>query len=210
MALSVIGAGFGRTGTLSLKHALELLGLGPCYHMLEVRKHPEHDRIWLDAVEHRAVDWDALFAGYRSSCDWPQCQFWPELAAHYPDAKVILTLRDPARWYASISGTIFETLSRDADPADGAAVLHRKMTRRLIHDLVFDGRWRDESHVLDVYRRHAERVQRELPARRLLVYDVAHGWEPLCAFLDVAIPDAPFPNVNSTAEFRARSAAAKT
>jgi len=204
MTLSVIGAGFGRTGTLSLKNALEQLGLGPCYHMLEVRKNPDHDRLWLDALERRGVDWDALFARYRSSCDWPQCHFWRELAAHYPEARVILTVRDEARWHASIRRTIFEHLAGDPDPADAAAVLHRNMTRTLIYEQAFGGRWRDEEHVRGVYRRHVEQVRREIPADRLLVYDVACGWEPLCGFLGVPVPDAPFPNVNSTAEFRSR------
>ena len=206
MTLGVIGAGFGRTGTLSLKNALEQLGIGPCYHMLEVVRHPEHDRVWLDALNGRDVDWDALFAGYRSACDWPQCHFWRELAAHYPDSRVILTVRDERRWLASIRRTIFEHLAGDPDPADADAVLHRAMTRALVFEHTFGGRWHDDEHVLEVYRRHVERVRREVPPHRLLVYDVASGWAPLCDFLGVAVPDAPFPNVNSTEEFRARAA----
>jgi len=206
MPLSVLGAGFGRTGTMSLKHALERLGFGPCYHMLEVRHNPGHDRLWMDAVQGRAVDWDALFADYASACDWPQCHFWRPLAAHYPEAKVILTLRDPQAWYRSISNTIFPHLCADADPAQPRAVLHRAMTRALIQEQVFGGRWQDREHVLAVYRAHVETVRRELPPQRLLVYDVSQGWTPLCEFLGVDVPDEPYPRVNSTEEFKARAA----
>lgn len=204
MTLAVIGAGFGRTGTLSLKTALEQLGLGPCYHMSEVYGKPAHDRQWLDAVEGRAVDWDALFAGYRAACDWPQCSFWRELMAHYPRAQVILTLRDEAAWYRSITATIFRSLQREPDPADADAVAHRRMTRALIYERTFGGRWRDEAHVRRVYREHVARVRREVPPARLLAYEVSEGWAPLCAFLGVAVPDAGFPHVNSTAEFQQR------
>lgn len=204
MALSVFGAGFGRTGTMSLKLALEGLGAGPCYHMLEVRQNPGHAQLWLDAVEGRPVSWDDLFAGYPASCDWPQCHFWRELSLHYPDARVILTVRDPERWYTSITRTIFPSQEEQPDASDPEALVRRTMTRKLILEQAFGGRWQDKAHVMGVYQRHVETVQRELPADRLLVYDVAQGWQPLCSFLRLPVPDMPFPNVNSTAEFNAR------
>lgn len=207
MALSVIGAGFGRTGTLSLKLALESLGAGPCYHMLEVRQNPGHGQHWLDALAGRPVSWDALFHAYRASCDWPQCHFWRELALHYPNARVILTVRDPERWYASITRTIFPALEEQPDAGDPDAVVHRTMTRKLIFEQTFAERWKDEEHVIGVYERHVATVRREIPAARLLVYDVSQGWGPLCAFLRRPVPDIPFPNVNSTAEFQARGRA---
>jgi hypothetical protein len=205
MTLSVIGAGFGRTATKSLKLALERLGFGPCYHMMEVRNHPHHDRLWLDALQGRAVDWDALFSGYRSACDWPQCHFWRELMSHYPEAKVILTLRDAERWYQSISNTIFPHVAADPDPGDAQAVLHRTMTRTLIQQQTFGGRWQEREHVLSVYRHHIETVRREVPADRLLVFDAVQGWEPLCDFLGVALPEEGYPRVNSTQEFQDRA-----
>ena len=204
MSLSVIGAGFGRTGTMSLKHALEALGFGPCYHMTEVHGKPQHDRLWLDAVRGQAVDWDRLFRGYGSACDWPQCAFWRELMHYYPGSRVILTVRDESRWYESISGTIFEALACNAAPGDADAVLHRRMTRALIFERTFDERWRERDHVLEVYRAHVARVKAEVPPERLLVYEVSEGWSPLCEFLQVPVPDVAFPRVNSTQEFRSK------
>ncbi len=107
MPLKVIGAGFGRTGTLSLKYALEQLGFGPCYHMIETREHPEHDALWLALARGKSDDWHTILDGYAATVDWPAIMIWKELAAAYPQAKVILTLRDPERWYESASNTIF-------------------------------------------------------------------------------------------------------
>ena len=131
MALSVIGAGFGRTGTLSLRIALERLGLGPCYHMLEVFEHPEHIEVWNRAADGREVDWEALFRGYRSAVDWPVCAFYQELASRYPEAKVILTVRDPERWYRSAVDTIFPVMT--GPPADDpVAAAQARMAARII------------------------------------------------------------------------------
>ena len=93
MTLAVIGAGFGRTGTMSLKVALERLSFGPCYHMIEEMEHPEHDALWQAASDDKPVDWERLFAGYRAAVDWPVAAFWPELASHYPEAKTHLAER---------------------------------------------------------------------------------------------------------------------
>jgi hypothetical protein len=205
MALAVIGAGFGRTGTLSLKGALEQLGFGPCYHMTEVFAHPEHVPRWRDAAEGRPVDWDAVFAGYRATVDWPACAFWRALVARWPDAKVILTVRDPARWYESVSKTIAVAMQRELPPeAPESARAHMAMVRRLVLEATFDGRFEDRGHALAVYEAHNEAVRRALPGERLLVYEVSEGWEPLCRFLGRPVPEAPFPKVNSTDEFRAR------
>ncbi|MGB8711334.1 MAG: sulfotransferase family protein, partial [Methyloceanibacter sp.] len=107
MTLKVIGAGFGRTGTLSLKLALEELGLGPCYHMIEVNAHREHDALWLALARSEASDWRPMLQGYASTVDWPTTYNWKELAAANPQAKIILTVRDPEAWYASAAATIF-------------------------------------------------------------------------------------------------------
>lgn len=205
MALAVVGAGFGRTGTLSLKGALETLGLGPCYHMTEVFAHPEHVPVWRDATEGRPVDWDALFAGYGSCVDWPACAFWRELASHWPDAKVILTVRDPQRWYESVAKTIYLVLQREL-PGDAPEPVraHHAMVRRLIDEGTFGGRFEDRDHAIGVYEAHNRAVREAVPPDRLLVYEVAEGWEPLCRFLDRPVPAEPFPRVNSTDEFRER------
>ncbi|MCP5156431.1 MAG: sulfotransferase family protein [Ectothiorhodospiraceae bacterium] len=207
MPLSVIGAGFGRTGTMSLQIAIEMLGLGPCYHMREVLKHPGHVDVWSAATRGEAVDWEALFGDYRAAVDWPACHFWAELAEHYPEARIILTHRDPERWYRSISQTIYASLTEPREITDPGMLARRDMARALILDRVFDGRLGDHAYAVDTFRRHLETVRRTAPPDRLLVYDVAEGWGPLCAFLRVPIPAEPFPQVNSTDEFRARMVA---
>jgi hypothetical protein len=204
MTIQLIGAGFGRTGTLSLKVALEQLGVGPCYHMSEVFAHPEHVAIWSDAIDGKPVAWDALYAGYASSVDWPGCTFWREQAAHYPDAKVLLTLRNPESWYASVHETIYQVLRNPAPPDPTFAAWHAMVTK-LIEGTTFGGRFADRAHAIGVYERHAETVQRAIPKERLLVYEVAQGWQPLCAFLDRPVPAGEFPRVNSKDEFRARA-----
>lgn len=198
MALQVIGAGFGRTGTLSLKLALEALGLGPCYHMLEVIRQPEHAAIWQRATRGEAVDWDALFAGYQSGVDWPLCAFWEPLATHYPDARIILTERDPESWFRSACDTIFQVL--DKAPA-GASPSQGSMARELICERTFGGHHRDRDHAIAVYQTHRQRVIDAVPPQRLLRFRAADGWGPLCAFLAVPVPEIPYPRVNSTEEF---------
>jgi len=202
MPLAVIGAGFGRTGTLSFKLALEQLGFGPCYHMLEAFGKVDHIAAWSGAIAGEPVDWEALLRGYRSTCDWPACTFWPELRAANPGAKVVLTRRDPDAWYRSMSATILESLDRPVgDDADQVMIDHHLMTRELILERTFAGDHRRE-HALEVLAAHENSVITSMPPDELLVYDVAEGWESLCAFLGVPVPDQPFPNTNTTADFR--------
>jgi hypothetical protein len=199
MTLKVIGAGFGRTGTLSLKLALEQLGFGPCYHMVEVFKNPAAAQWWIDAADGRP-DWAKIFAGYNSTVDWPSCTYYAELADAYPDARVILTERDPEAWFTSTQNTIFPNAAPpDTDkPFDQ---MFRKVVGRL-----FDNCMREHDHVIDVFKRHNADVRRRVPAERLLVYEVAQGWEPLCRFLGVPVPATPMPQTNSTEEFVRRRA----
>ncbi len=194
MSLEVIGAGFGRTGTLSLKLALEQLGFGPCYHMVEVFQNPDSIGWWLDAANGKP-DWEKIFAGYNSTVDWPSCTFYAELAEAFPDAKVILTERDPEAWFKSTQATIFP-----AEMPPGTPSAFQQMFNKVIAQL-FDGRIREHDHVIDVFKRHNAAVRERIPAERLLVYEVAQGWEPLCSFLGVPVPDVPPPRVNSTEEF---------
>lgn len=201
MPLKVIGAGYGRTGTMSMKLALEQLGLGPCYHMMEVFKNPKAPGYWEAAADGKPVDWEEVFAGYNSTVDWPSATFYKELAEAYPDAKVILTLRDPEAWFASTQATIF---ARDFPPESDDPFL--RMVGKVVGRL-FDHRMHDKETLLSVYHRHNETVQKVIPAERLLVYDLAQGWEPLCRFLGVPVPDGPMPKVNTTEEFQARRAA---
>jgi hypothetical protein len=192
MPLHVIGAGLGRTGTLSLKLALEQLGLGPCYHMLEVRSAPERLEHWNRIAAGEQVDWEEVFAGFRSTVDWPACNYWRELMARYPDAKVILSLRDPESWFRSTQATIF------SDEVQGGAppAIVKILTDVVGKDL------HDRAKCIAAFERHNAAVRDGVPAGKLLVFDAKQGWGPLCAFLGVPVPDAPFPSVNTTDDFR--------
>lgn len=196
MPLAVIGAGFGRTGTMSLKLALEQLGLGPCYHMVEVRKNPGAAALWEAAADREPVDWELLFKGYGSTVDWPSATFYRELAEAYPKAKVILTVRDPESWFASTQETIFGPLI----PKDETNP-HSRMVMKVVDDL-FGRDMQNKERLISVYEAHNARVQEVIPPERLLVYEVAQGWGPLCAFLGLPEPAGPMPRVNSTEEFK--------
>lgn len=194
MALELIGAGFGRTGTESMKLALEQLGLGPCHHMKEVLADPEQRTRWRAVAHGEAVDWDEVLAGYRSAVDWPSAFFWRELSAHYPEAKILLTVRDSADWYRSFSNTILAVIS-------GSRLSPDELGPKLIGDRVFGGRGADRDHAIAVYERNIADVQAAFPPERLLTFRVGDGWAPLCQFLGVPIPSTPFPRTNSTADF---------
>ena len=207
MPLQVIGAGFGRTGTASLKAALETLGFGPSYHMFEFMEHPEHARYWELALAGKPVPWDELFRGYRATVDWPGCTFYQELMAAYPGAKVILSVRDPERWFESARKTIFTA------PRGGARTLFQLLTTprmwrsvrfvyRLLRRRTFGGKEQNSAHATAVFAAHNEAVKRTVPPERLLVYEVKEGWEPLCRFLGVPVPPVPFPHVNDAETFQ--------
>jgi hypothetical protein len=205
MTLAVVGSGFGRTGTLSLKLALEQLGFGPCYHMIEVAQNPGHSALWSAARDGDPIDWDALFAGYRATVDWPSSAFWRQIADHYPSAKVIHTERPSAAWYKSASSTIVRVM-RSGAPPQAPPALHEQveMARKLILRGVFDDHFDAEEHAIAIYEAHNARVRREIAPERLLVYQPGEGWEPLCKFLGVPVPAAPYPKVNTTDDFLAR------
>ncbi len=204
MTIEVIGAGFGRTGTLSLKFALEKLGFDKCYHMMEVQFHPEHVQIWRDAARGINPDWEALFQGYRASVDWPSANFWREQMAAFPQAKVLLTRRDPEKWYDSVMNTIWPASQANAASDDPRARIGAEMSHEVIWDRVFDRRMDDKAHVIACYEAHNQDVIDSVPAEQLLVYEPGQGWEPLCNFLDVAVPNEDYPRVNSTDEFKER------
>jgi len=205
LALQLIGAGFGRTGTLSLKVALEQLGFGPCHHMLEVMGKPEHVALWRAAAEGEAVDWEQVYDGYLATVDWPGCAFWRELADLYPEARVILTLRDAEQWYESTRTTIYEAMTREL-PDDVPDWLGEQlaMTRKLVLEKTFAGRFEEPARAIEIYEQHNQSVQDTIAPERLLVMQVARGWAPLCDFLGCEAPDTPFPRLNEGDAFRAR------
>ena len=211
--MKVIGAGFGRTGTMSLKEALEELGFGPCYHAIELFENPPHADLWEAAERGEPVDWEGVLGGYEATVDWPGCTFYKELMEAYPDAKVLLNVRDPERWYESAANTIYNirrggTLSpmrlimRIVAPcmARGTQTMNK-----IVWEDTFSGRFEDRRYAIEVFNRHNEEVKEYVPADRLLVYEVKDGWKPLCEFLDVEVPEGkPFPHLNDTATFRQR------
>lgn len=202
MALDIIGAGFGRTGTLSLKNALEQLGFNKCYHMMEVMNHPDHNGLWRAAGRGEAVDWEALFAGYKASVDWPSCNFWREQMRAFPAARVILSLRDADSWYESIMNTIWK-VSDMIQKADAPESRERtNMVFELIWDGLFQRRLDDKAYVISVFEKHNQTVIDSVPEEKLLVYRPGDGWEPLCEFLGCAIPSTPYPKMNSTEDFQ--------
>lgn len=202
MSLEVIGVGLGRTGTASLKIALEQLGFGPCHHMLEVFPREGAAERWSARARGEDLPWAELFEGYRSAVDWPSVYFWRELVRDYPAARIVLTVRDAARWWDSISSTIFRALAAPLPSEPGPVRDQRAMARDIIVERHFEGRADDREHAIAIYERHNAAVQAEVPARRLLVYDVKDGWAPLCDFLDVPQPAAEFPHANRGDEFR--------
>lgn len=201
MALSVIGAGFGRTGTESMKLALEHLGFGPCHHMKEVIANREQLKLWRAIARGEEPNWERAFAGYHSAVDWPSAYFWRELSEHYPDAKVILTLRSPESWHASMESTIFKSIGAGSD-TESVGV-------KLIAERVFGGRLDDREHVISIYEKNTADVQAAFSADRLLTYHVGDGWEPLCRFLGKPVPNVPYPRTNPKEDFHAMLARLK-
>jgi len=203
MTLKVIGAGLGRTGTASLKVALEQLLGGRCYHMSECFGNPANPPLWLAAAQGRP-DWDAIFEGYVATVDYPACGFWRELADRYPDAKVLLSVRDPDKWFESTRDTILgEDIRQIAAMSPDTAFFDETVFRDYV------GHFGDRAFITDYFRRHSEAVIAAIPTDRLLVYEVGQGWEPLCAFLGLPVPSTPFPHVNTRADFEAMVAGMK-
>lgn len=221
MTIEVIGAGFGRTGTLSLKAALEELGFGPCYHMSELFEHPEHIELWEAAAKGQPVDWNQIFRNYRATVDWPGGAFYEELMERYPDAKVILTVRDPEKWYESAWSTIYG-IQKTADYSPVSRLVRLlvprmrvmkragQMINALAWEGMFHGRFEDRQYAIEAFERWNEEVKKRVPSERLLVYEVKEGWEPLCEFLGVGAPDKPFPHLNDAEVFQRRNRRQRT
>lgn len=194
--MKIIGAGFGRTGTVSLQQAFDHLGY-PCYHMQEVMKayRRGHVQQWVAALDGEDVDWDALFAGYEACVDFPACIFYRQLMAAFPDAVVVLSVRDPEAWWRSYS-RLLELVAKAS--FFNFVPLFREfsaMNTKLV-DKVFGGAM-DKHTCIARYLRHIEEVKASVPEERLLVYSVTEGWEPLCRFLGHPVPDVSFPHANA-------------
>jgi hypothetical protein len=199
MALKVIGAGVGRTGTYSLKLAINQLGFGPCHHMEEVLHNmPAHVPLWSAAVAGKP-DWSQIYDGYESAVDWPTACFFGELVKEYPSAKFVLTQRDPERWADSFGSTIYKLLAgRDQAPEEMRAWLD--MANDVIAKTGFPPNL-DRDGLMEAFIAHNDAVKEAIPAGQLLVFEVKQGWEPLCTFLDAPIPLDEFPRTNDRGEF---------
>jgi hypothetical protein len=201
---------------MSLKAALEELGFSKCYHMIELLMNPQQVAYWEAASAEKPVDWDALFEGYQAAVDYPACRYYRELMAQYPEARVILTVRDPGSWYESCSETIFNVGRQVPGQGGGAPELPFPgdpqlfarifgMIRRDFWDGDFKGATDDRARTIAVFNRHTEAVKAYVPVGKLLVYEVKEGWEPLCRFLDIPVPDGkPFPRLNDRQTFKDR------
>lgn len=219
MTIKVIGAGFSRTGTASMKVALEYLGFHKCYHMAELVNHPEHLQYWEAAAENQPVEWSKVFEGYQAIVDNPGYCLYRALLEYYPDAKVVLTTRDPGKWYDSALSTIYSDRFR-ASPRTKLSVFFHKLRKvkyhgsekinlrlflldyHLVQQGIFNGRFYDREYAIQAFENHNEKVKRLVPPEKLLVYQVKEGWDPLCKFLDVPVPVVKsFPHVNAREQF---------
>lgn len=197
MTLRVIGAGLGRTGTTSLKIALEKLLGAPCHHMMELFAHPEQVPAWHAAVRGEMPDWQRLLASYAATVDWPSAAFWPELAAAFPDAVILLSEREPGSWWKSASETIFQAIPRAEGP-----------WRAMVEDLMrtrFTDRLDDRDACIAAYERWYADARARIPRDRLVVWRASDGWAPLCNALGLEVPSEPFPRANTTEDFQAMS-----
>jgi hypothetical protein len=202
MTLKVVGAGLGRTGTHSLKLALEQLLGGPCYHMVEVFGRPDDIPVWHAAVNGEMPDWNSFLSDYRAAVDWPASAFWREISAENPDAVVLLSSRDTDDWWRSASNTIFQIAARDVPPGEVAVRAQMDMVLDMFSK-TFTPNWQDESAAKRAYEAHNADVRASVPADRLIDYRPGDGWEPICERLGLPVPAEPYPHVNTTDEFRA-------
>ena len=201
MTIKVINAGFGRTGTMSIKLALEQLGFGPCHHMEEVFKNPEQLPFWQRAADGESVDWSEIFQGYNSAVDWPSAHYWEQLAAYYPQAKVLLSIRSAESWWESYSDTIKALIAiRDEIPEEYPRAV-AGMAEKIVNQQTFSGDPDNKALALAKFQQRMDDVKATIPADRLLIYQVSEGWQPLCQFLDVPVPNTEFPRSNAKEAF---------
>lgn len=212
--IKVIGAGFPRTGTTTLKNSLETLGFGKCYHMKELLVHPERLKYWKELDEKGNTDWDALFDNYHSCVDVPGYPYYKILMQQYPEAKVILTHRPFDQWYTSAANTIKQAgpqtileklamlIKLPFDARLRRAVKAIQFFERIFWKDQFNGKFDDKESAKQIYQKHINDVKEYVPKEKLLVYNVADGWAPLCAFLNVTIPLQDFPHLNKKEQFK--------
>ena len=214
MALKVIGAGGPRTGTSSLKTALETIGFGKSYHMEWVFSHPDDAAVWTELCETGNIDFDSLFDGFQSTVDFPGFMHYKVFMEKYPEAKVVLTDRDPEEWYQSALNTVYS--ASPTTIGKKLQLIMKMMTSARFRKLAkafkllknhlwaghFEGRFHDKEFAIAKYNSFNEEVKASVPADKLLVYKVTDGWEPLCTFLNVPVPEEEFPHRNKRESFK--------
>ncbi len=201
--MKVVGAGLGRTGTASLKRALEHLLGGTCHHMFEVQT-AEHALGWRDAAEGNPPDWHEFLADYTALVDWPGASFWPELSEAFPEALVLLSVRDSLeQWYDSASNTIFQP-GQEPEEDPGGLWKARRLMWHSITENRFTTELDDPEAAMAAAAAHNQAVIDTIPADRLLVYRSGEGWEPLCEALGLPVPDEPYPHTNTRQQFKER------
>jgi hypothetical protein len=214
MSIEIIGAGFGRTGTASLKIALEKLGYDKCYHMSELIQNPEKIGYWETLQKGGEPDWEDLFAGYKATVDFPGCLWYKQMMKKYPDAKVILTVRDPEKWYKSAYDTIYQAGPTGMKIVLQVVALFSKKVNNMLRVFtfaqktcwkeMFQDRFEDKQYAMDRFNKFNEEVMAYVPKEKLLIMNIQEGWEPLCKFLGKPVPAEAFPRVNDTEEFNNR------
>jgi len=206
--LKLINAGLGRTGTTSLQMALERIGLGPCYHMFDIISSDERLKQWEKIVcDAQRPDWEIVFDGYTSAVDGPCAIYYRQIMEAFPNAKIMLTVRDAERWYHSTYDTLYQfALKSEKNPPEPHSTQSRlyRLTSTMVWNGLFGGRFSDKEYAIDVFRNRNQEIIRNVDPENLLVYDVKQGWEPLCAFLGVDVPPEEFPHVNDTESMRKR------
>ncbi|MGI9400065.1 MAG: sulfotransferase family protein [Rhizobiaceae bacterium] len=193
LTIKVIGAGFGRTGTDSMREALTILGFGPCHHMKAVMSDEDNRQMWRAVSQGADPDWDKILRGFTSCIDWPSAYYWRELAEYYPEARVILTNRSAESWWKSFQNTILKSIENSKDRSSlGVA---------LVAEQVFDGNPGDRVNAIAKFEANVQSVIHTIPEDRLLIHNLGDGWEPVCEHLGVPVPNQDYPGLNSTAEY---------
>lgn len=213
MALQIIGSGLARTGTMSLKQALEHLLDTPCFHVIELMKQPKRVSYLKERYKKGTTNWDAFYDGFGVAVDYPTCLYFEELLVKYPNAKVIHTIREPESWYESVYNTVYRGVPKGAK--DIFRLIKTSLTSKDMRQLApvfqhnekiiwkeqFEGKFEDKSRAIEIFEAHTERVKQIVPSDKLLIFNVKEGWKPLCAFLNKEMPNSPFPRANARSEF---------
>lgn len=188
---------------MSTKVALQQLGFGPCLHMIDLMAaNQDLVQTFHDAYVGKDVDWSQALSEWEATVDWPGCTFYKQLMDVFPEAPVILNVRDPESWYKSMNDTIYDGAMKLEDMPEMRDRPATKMIKAVVWDGDMKGDFPNKQGSIEIFLRHNEEVKNYVPADRLLIFDVKQGWEPLCSFLGVPVPAEPFPHANDTESFR--------